>query len=581
MTVLPAARVSGLEPPDEQEMQVPTTTATKAILIGLDGATFTILDPLMAKGVMPFLRDLVSRGARAPLTSVIPALTPPAWTSLMTGKRPGEHGVFDFFQKDQPDSHYLRFASSNDIGSETIWSLASQHGKRVTVLNFPLMFPAPAVNGCVVPGGWMPWRQLRLGCYPPDLFDRLKQLPSFNARELALDMALEEKAIEGCAVEEYAEWIALHMRRERRWFEILRFLMREEPADLTALLFDGVDKLQHLCWRFLDPAHQPANPSPWEQEITQLCEDYFRQLDEIIAETVSLAGRDTAVVLASDHGFGPTSDVFYLNAWLEQQGYLAWSPADQESNNEIGGNGVAQQTPQLGLGQIARHVYQLDWDRTVAYAATPSSNAVHLVQKKPDGSAGLRPEEYEQVRREIADALLQVRHPTTGQPVVTKVVTREEAFSGPYAALAPDLTVVLADGGLVSILRSDQPIRPRPEVVGTHRPEGIFLAAGPGFRSGVELPDMSIVDVAPLLLDFLGIPLPADITGKLPLAALEPALVAARETRPKSAASPATHTVTTRGDGAAATPTTTTDTGFDAEAEETMLKRLRALGYVE
>ena len=61
------------------------------------------------------------------------------------------------------------------------------------------MFPPPAVHGFVVPGGWMPWRQLRLGCHPPGLFDRLKTLPSFNPRELALDMALEEKTVEGCA----------------------------------------------------------------------------------------------------------------------------------------------------------------------------------------------------------------------------------------------------------------------------------------------------------------------------------------------------------------------------------------------
>ena len=69
---------------------------TRTVLIGLDGATFTVLDPLMARGVMPFLRDFIAQGVRAPLRSVIPALTPPAWTSLVTGKRPGQHGVFDF-----------------------------------------------------------------------------------------------------------------------------------------------------------------------------------------------------------------------------------------------------------------------------------------------------------------------------------------------------------------------------------------------------------------------------------------------------------------------------------------------------
>jgi predicted AlkP superfamily phosphohydrolase/phosphomutase len=556
-----------------------TTLARRILLIGLDGATFTILDPLLRSGVMPFLAQAVSRGVRARLQSVIPALTPPAWTSLMTGKRPGEHGVFDFFQKDAPNSHYLRFASSSDIGSETIWSLASRSGKRVISLNFPLMFPAPAVNGYVVPGGWMPWRQLRLGCYPPGLFDRLKALPEFNAREMALDMAFEEKAIEGCAPEEYADWVALHMRRERRWFDILAHLMRDDPADLTAVLFDGVDKLQHLCWRFLDPACRAADPSPWEREIANLCEAYFRQLDELIAAAVELAGPDTALVIASDHGFGPTSDVFYVNAWLEQQGYLHWA-ADAAAGDP------AQTAPRLGLGQIARHMYLLDWERTKAYAATPSSNGIHIVSVRPDGSVGVAPHEYDELRREISAGLLSLRHPATGRRIVAEVITREQAFSGPFEPLAPDLTLVLDDGGLVSILRSEDAVQPRPEVAGTHRADGVFIAAGAGIRQGARLAPMSIIDVAPLILDCLGVPVPEDVTGQTPTSAFVPEAVSALRHRASRTA-----TVTSGSEGAwtstapGATPssaeTPAQDSVFDAEAEETMLKRLQALGYVE
>ena len=81
---------------------------TTTMLIGLDGATFSVLDPLLERGVMPFLRAFTASGVRAPHRSVIPPLTPPAWTSLMTGKRPGRHGVFDFFQKEERDSRYFR-----------------------------------------------------------------------------------------------------------------------------------------------------------------------------------------------------------------------------------------------------------------------------------------------------------------------------------------------------------------------------------------------------------------------------------------------------------------------------------------
>jgi predicted AlkP superfamily phosphohydrolase/phosphomutase len=531
------------------------------LLIGLDGATYTVLDYFMANGVMPHLAELAAGGARASLRSVIPALTPPAWTSLMTGKRPGQHGVFDFFQKDSPDSEYLRFATSQDVGAPTIWSIASEQQRKVIALNFPLMFPPPAVNGYVVPGGWMPWRQLRLGCYPPGLFDRLKLLPSFNARELALDMAMEEKTLEGCAPDEYAEWIELHIRREKRWFDILRFLLSEGPVDLAAVLFDGVDKLQHLCWRFIDPALRSSVTSPWEQEIAGRCERYFRQLDGMLHDLVDLVGPEATVIVASDHGFGPTSSVLYLNTWLEQQGYLAWAESSPVPSSD---------NPQLGMAQIARHVNQLDWGRTRAYAATPSSNGIHVVRQRPGMEGGVAPEDYDQFRRALADEIRRIRHPQTGEPIVAEVWLREEVFSGPFSANAPDLTLVLADGGLISILRSDDPVKQRPWPVGTHRPQGIFVARGPAIPSGARVSELSILDVAPTILYSMGLSVPSDMSGRVPEEIFDPDELRRRPVERVVSQAPA-----------APSHAKPSSVVFDADAEATMMKRLRALGYVE
>jgi len=81
-------------------------------LIGLDGATFSILDPLMDDGVMPFLKQFTASGARAELRSVVPPLTPPGWTSIMTGRSPGNHGVVDFFTFESPKTRHVRFTNS-------------------------------------------------------------------------------------------------------------------------------------------------------------------------------------------------------------------------------------------------------------------------------------------------------------------------------------------------------------------------------------------------------------------------------------------------------------------------------------
>src|SRR5262249_34319042 len=292
------------------------------------------------------------------LASVIPPLTPPAWTSLMTGRSPGNHGIFDFLRFElRSGERQLRVLDADDVACESIWSIASRHGLKTTVLNFPMTFPVRAISGNVVPG-WVPWRHLRLACYPKSLYERLKALPGFNPRELAMDMSLEERALEGCHREEdYENWIRLHIRRERQWFGVLRHLMETEPADLTAVLFDGVDKLQHFCWRFLDGTIFPASPSGWERRIRDLCLDYFREIDRFIGEMVSLGGRETNVFIASDHGFGPTVEVLYINAWLEKHGYLTWA-----------GTAIEQKHPEtLGLGTMARRFYEIDWDNTTAY----------------------------------------------------------------------------------------------------------------------------------------------------------------------------------------------------------------------
>src|SRR5262249_43505015 len=152
--------------------------------------------------------------------------------------------------------------------------------------------------------------------------------PAFNPKEMAMDMGLEERALEGCHGEEdYEDLIRLHIRRERQWFETVTHLMREEPADLTAVLFDGVDKLQHVCWRFLDRKIFPAEPSDMERRIRASCLDYFREIDGFIGRILALAGDQTSVIIASDHGFGPTVEVFYLNEWLHRHGYLKWANA--------------------------------------------------------------------------------------------------------------------------------------------------------------------------------------------------------------------------------------------------------------
>lgn len=534
----------------------------RTVLIGLDGGTFRIFDALMARGVMPFLAGFVRNGVRADLLSTANPLTPPAWTSLMTGRTPGHHGIFDFLRvEEKNDDLFFTLHDFRDIRCETIWSVASRAGRRVTVLNFPLTAPPEPIRGAIVPG-LVSWKHLRRNTHPSTLFETLKTLPGFDAKEMSWDFDLETRAVKAVPPEEYADWIRFHIRRERQWFSIVRHMMEKEPSDLTAILFDGTDKLQHLCWRFLDPESFPAAPSEWERSIQELCLDYFRQLDRFLAEIARMAGPEARLFMASDHGFGPTVRVFRVNAWLRQQGFLAWrtfDPSDAEARARV-------------EQRLKSDVAFVDLNTTTAYARTSASNGI-AIRVAREGRPGVPLAEYAAFRERLTRLLLDVREPDTGEKVVVRATPREEAFPGPLSGRAPDLTLSLADGGFVSIGDKEPVVQRRPEVAGTHRPEGIFIAGGPGIAKGAALAPRAIVDVASTLLYSLGVPIPEDLEGRLPLEAFEPALL--RETPPRTG--PPTEPVRSPDAqaGQSATP------GYDAAEEALIADRLKVLGYLE
>ncbi|UGS36423.1 alkaline phosphatase family protein [Capillimicrobium parvum] len=518
----------------------------RALLLGIDGATFDVLDPLMRDGTMPFLARLVDDGVRAPLMSTALPLTAQAWPSLMTGRSPGHHGLIDFvrFQPAPAGGGTFRFTTSRDLASETVWTRAARQGRTATALNFFGLYPPLPIDGHSI-GAFIPWRHLKDAVHPPELYRRLQDLPGFAKRELAMDHELEKKCLQGLAEGETRGWIELHTRRERQWLTILRHLLTTEPSDVVAVVFDGTDKLQHACWRFIDPRLQPVDPTPDEREIRALCLDYFRQLDAILAEVVSLAGPDARTFVVSDHGFGPTNEVFYVNTWLERQGLLTWAPGAAQDRGD-----------RLSEDRVRSLVELVDWDATRAFAVTPSSNGIYLAA----GSEHLAPM--------IAERLLAFRDPVSGGQVVTEVRRREDAYPGPCADRAPHLLLTLRDSGFVSVLPAAAPLVPRATVAGTHRPEGIFAACGPGIARGISVPPLSILDVAPLLLHSLGLPVDDDLEGRVPTEIFAPGVLG-REPVRAGAPFAAPHVVAGDGDDGA------------LPGQELVEDRLRALGYFE
>jgi predicted AlkP superfamily phosphohydrolase/phosphomutase len=480
----------------------------RTLFIGMDGATFTVLNELIkplpgeADAVMPFLGKVFAGGTRAKLRSTPNPLTPPAWVSLMTGRGPGHHGVYDFVRaEERGDKVFMTLYDARDCRVETIWSIASRQGKRVAALNFPFTAPPPKdLNGFILPG-FVPWKHLRRNTHPQDLYDRLKQIPDFKASELAWDFDQEQQAGNELSDHDREEWVRYHLPREMQWFRVAEYLMSEESPDLMAVLFDGVDKLQHQAWQYLDPAVKHDEMGEFHGRMRKLSLSYFNQLDGFIEKLVTAAGPDVQVFFASDHGFTASHEIVRINAYLAEKGYVSFKPIPEG---------------EAGVNVNKSYFAYLDWTKTTAYCRTPSCNGITIRVARNPGETGIAPADYEAVRKQLIRDLEELKDPATGERIITEIHKREDVFPGSAMGDAPDLQLVLRDFGFVSVRNILPVVQERNYIVGTHHPDGVFLAYGPGIEAGKLLGKRHITDVASTLLYSLGLPVPSDFEGVVP-----------------------------------------------------------------
>jgi predicted AlkP superfamily phosphohydrolase/phosphomutase len=535
----------------------------RTLFIGLDGFTFHVLDDLVTdkagRGiVMPFMGQLLAEGFRAPLRSTPHPLTPPAWTSMFTGKNPGEHGIYDFMRsEDKGREVFFTLYDFRDIQTETVWSIASRSGRCVASLNFPMMAPPPRVNGSVIPG-FTSARHLRRNSMPEDLFDHLSQVPGFSPQKLSWDFEKENEVGSEMDDDYLWQWINYHLPREELWYSVARFLMEKDQPDLVAVMFDGADKIQHQAWQFIDPDLRPEHADERFQKMHGVCMEYFRRLDGYIQGLVEAAGPNTQVFLASDHGFTTTTNVLRINRYLSELGHLVYQQVgDDESVKRRANSPFAY----------------LDWTKTKAYCPTPSSNAIRIRVAKNAGEPGVAPDDYHSFRELLIRQLYACRDPDTGEQLITRVLKREEVFPGGAMQDAPDLTLELSDNGFVSIRNLDPVVVKRGVPAGTHHPYGIFLAYGQGIEKNKRGEPLQIVDVAATLLHSLGLPVPVDFEGRVATACFE----AAQMELSPATIGPATIPIRQLGGAGTATQ----DAGIPDAEKQKILDQLAMLGYLE
>jgi predicted AlkP superfamily phosphohydrolase/phosphomutase len=217
---------------------------------------------------------------------------------------------------------------------------------------------------------------------------------------------------------------------------------------------------------------------------------------------------------------------------------------------------------------------------TKAYGLTASSNGIYINVKGKRDDTGVPPEEYQALRDEIGRKLLnECRDPETGEPLITRIWTREEAFSGPNMENAPDITIELRDLGFFSVRKTKSIRANRPQIIGTHHPKGILIGRGPGIRKNAEAKTVHLTDVAPTTLYWMDLEIPAELEGRVIEDMFTPEFLAAR--KPKRAGAVAApvsvpaEAMNGHGDRSINGP------GGATEEDLEILEKMKALGYLE
>ena len=461
---------------------------TKLIVLGLDGASFELIQPWMDEGTLKNLKKIQQKGTWADMESCLPPVTCPNWKCYATGMNPGKLGAFwweNIDKKEKKVYHPRKFYSKH----KEIWDFLSDQKKKVLVMNMPTTYPLKKVNGYLISGG--PDSPDEGYTYPKELEKRLeKEGYKVHAEKLNPDIFSREEIFESCKE-------TINNR-----FKSFKKLIKED-FDFAHLTIFHVNAMQHFYWN------------------DDLTKEIWKILDNHIGDLI----KNYNILLMSDHGSNEIKTVFNINTWLENEGYLVLNKSkvsklfsklniSQEKCyrlvNKLGIKKelVLKLTPKILLkympfegGEIRKEAKtgNVNWEKSKAIAS--GQGPVYLIDKS--------------IKDEIKNKLEKVKD-KKGKNIAIHIFSKEEIYNGPYLDIAPDLLIdqnkgVHIAGGIGKSGVFESPSKWK----GENKKIGLFAVYGNNFKSMGKLTSMKIVDLAPTILSLYGIKKPPEMDGKI------------------------------------------------------------------
>jgi predicted AlkP superfamily phosphohydrolase/phosphomutase len=548
----------------------------KVAVFGLDGVTFDLIQPWLDEGRLPNLAQLMQEGAYGRLRSTIPPVSASAWASFVTGTNPGQHGLVDFTYPAE-DGYEIQITNGRTRAVPALWELVNAAGGKAGVVSMPMTYPPQPLDGFMLCSFLTPSQESDY-TYPPSLKAEVTKAAGPFPLHMSEKGRGQDPAIFVRAVKQ------MEIDRARA----VKHLMQSHPWDLFMYVFETTDNLQHEVWHLLDETHPLYDPETAERVVPEIL-DYYETVDGLLGEMLGLLPEDVLVVILSDHGFGPFHKFFHINNWLVDQGWLQFKRAPLSQFKRLTFKlGVTpinalKWVTRLRMGGMRKNVKRgrgggmlrrlflsfndVDWTRTKAFSVGNFGQVyLNVSGKRSQGCVSTA--EYEELREKIAAAAKTLRDPEDGSQVVPTVYKREDVFHGLSEERLPDLVLHTNRAKYVSFGHADfgsnKIIEPSTGQTGHHHMVGITSLKGPGVKQTLQMEEASLLDLAPTILFYMGLPVPSYMDGRVLSEAFEEDF---------KESNPIQHKDIDLTDSALAG-------GVTDEEEALVMEKLRDLGYV-
>jgi len=455
--------------------------ARKAMIIGLDCAEPSLVLERW-RDRLPVLSGLMERGVSGRLTSIVPPITVPAWSCMMASRTPGDLGVYGFRNRSDHTYDGAFIADGNAIKVPRLWDLIGRAGGDSIVIGVPGTYPPRPLKGALVTCFLTPSVESRF-TYPPALKAEVADVVGEYLFDCT-DFRTNDKDDLLRQVYEMTD----------KRFRLAEHLLETRPWQLFAFVEMGTDRIHHGFWKYMDEQHRKHEPGgPYEHVIR----DYYEHVDGLVGKLLEHADDETLVLVVSDHGAKRLDGGIRVNEWLRREGllHLTGEPNGVTSPREVG----------------------IDWSQTVAWGEGGYYARVFLNVEGREPQGVVPAADYEIVRDDLARQLAAIPD-DEGRPMATRVYKPEEVYPE-VEGVAPDLIVIFGDllWRSVGTIGGDEGVHTFENDTGpddaNHAQEGLLIATGPGVDARGAL-DAHLLDVAPTVLELLGLPVPDAMRGR-------------------------------------------------------------------